>query len=105
MRPAGAGRSTSGLSPELRPVVVVQRADVVEGAARGAEARVDLVQLGGVERRAEALQAVAVVEAELRRMGFTIGRTIEDARLSDLLCVRSGGFDGVSRGVGRRSGF
>src|SRR5215210_3719426 len=41
------------------------RADVVEAAAARAEARVDLVQLGRVEGRAEALQALAVVEAEL----------------------------------------
>src|SRR3954449_12382045 len=54
-------RVTRGLA-----VLAVQvRADVVERAARGAEARVDLVELGGVEGRAEALEALAVVEAEL----------------------------------------
>src|SRR4051812_48329187 len=40
-------------------------ADVVERAARRAEAGVDLVELGGVEGRAEALQALVVAEAEL----------------------------------------
>src|SRR3954447_10016173 len=40
-------------------------ADVVERAARRAEAGVDLVELGGVEGRAEALQALFVAEAEL----------------------------------------
>src|SRR5690349_11851088 len=40
-------------------------ADVVERAPRRAKAGVDLVQLGRVERRAEALQAFAVVQAEL----------------------------------------
>src|SRR5215210_2424271 len=42
------------------------RADVVEAAAARAEARVDLVELGRVEGRTEALQALAVVEPELR---------------------------------------
>src|SRR6478735_3488680 len=40
-------------------------ADVVERAARRAEAGVDLVQLGRVEGRAEALQALVVTEPEL----------------------------------------
>src|SRR4051812_35324877 len=48
-------------------VVVARRnfelaADVVEPAAGRPEAGVDLVELGGVERRAEARQALAVVE-------------------------------------------
>src|SRR5215218_10855869 len=47
------------------PGVAQVPADVVEAAARGAEAGVDLVQLRRVERGAEALQALAVVEAEL----------------------------------------
>src|SRR4051812_44395042 len=40
-------------------------AEVVERAARRAEAGVDLVELCGVEGRAEAAEALAVAEAEL----------------------------------------
>src|SRR3954471_20081138 len=66
MRRAPHRRGPQRKRDDLAVFAAVQiRADVVERAARGAEARVDLVELGRVEGRAEALQALAVVEAEL----------------------------------------
>src|ERR1700754_1950121 len=65
-KPKGPSQMTGALRYYLlRAVVVEIGADVVERAARGTEARVDLVQLGRVEGGAEALQALAVVEPEL----------------------------------------
>src|SRR4051812_23878083 len=46
---------------------VAEVAEVVEAAPGGAEARPDLLELGRVERRAEALEPLAVVEPELGR--------------------------------------
>src|SRR4051812_12780991 len=47
----------------------------------------------------------ALRERLRRRMHLVRMRASAMKRLSDLLCVRSGGWMGVSRGVGRRSGF
>src|ERR687891_259124 len=61
-------RSGTG-NPELLLLLVAVdveiRPDVVERTARRPEAGVDLVELGGVEGGAEALQAFAVLEPEL----------------------------------------
>ena len=52
-----------------RPADVAEVAEVVEAAPGRPEAGPDLLELGRVERRAEALQALAVVEARARRRG------------------------------------
>src|SRR3954463_16378272 len=71
MREVGRARHRArrrARQPLLLLVVAVDveiAADVVERAAARAEAGVDLVELGGVEGRAEALQALAVLEPEL----------------------------------------
>src|SRR5215213_2448095 len=69
---AAAAAAAPSLQPLLLVVVgaaadVAEVAEVVEAAPGGAEARPDLLELGGVERRAEALEPLAVVEAELGR--------------------------------------
>src|SRR5215213_6153512 len=67
---AAAAAAAPSLQPLLLVVVgaaadVAEDAEVVEAAPGGAEARPDLLELGGVERGAEALEPLAVVEAEL----------------------------------------
>src|SRR5215213_8402419 len=69
---AAAAAAARSLQPLLLVVVgaaadVAEVAEVVEAAPGGAEARPDLLELGGVERGAEALEPLAVVEAELGR--------------------------------------
>src|SRR3954469_15270104 len=68
--------AAAAAAPSLRRLLLVvvgaaadvaEVAEVVEAAPGGAEARPDLLELGRVERRAEALEPLAVVEAELRR--------------------------------------
>src|SRR4051794_9888809 len=70
------GAAAAAATPSLRRLLLVvvgaaadvaEVAEVVEAAPGGAEARPDLLELGRVERRAEALEPLAVVEAELRR--------------------------------------
>src|SRR3954470_5420390 len=68
--------AAAAAAPSLRRLLLVvvgaaadvaEVAEVVEAAPGGAEARPDLLELGRVERRAEALEPLAVVEAELGR--------------------------------------
>src|SRR3954453_13295503 len=68
--------AAAAAAPSLRRLLLVvvgaaadvaEVAEVVEAAPGGAEARPDLLELGRVERRAEALEPLAVVETELRR--------------------------------------
>src|ERR671929_1783967 len=73
----------------LVAVDVEIRADVVERASARPEAGVDLVQLGGVEGRAEALQALAVLQAQLG--GEVVA--LEQAHVVDAAGQRLGGLD------------
>src|SRR3954451_15828829 len=68
--------AAAAAAPSLRRLLLVvvgaaadvaEVAEVVEAAPGGAEARPDLLELGRVERRAEALEPLPVVEAELGR--------------------------------------
>src|SRR3954453_4878316 len=69
---AAAAAATPSLRRLLLVVVgaaadVAEVAEVVEAPPGGAEARPDLLELGRVERRAEALEPLAAVETELPR--------------------------------------
>src|SRR3954452_12983713 len=74
--PAAPGAPAAPAPPSLRRLLLVvvgaaadvaEVAEVVEAAPGGAEARPDLLELGRVERRAEALEPLAVIEPELGR--------------------------------------
>src|SRR3954454_17429805 len=71
----GRRQQTADQRLTLAVVVTQVGADVVERATRRTEARVDLIQLRGIERRPEALQALAVVQAQLGRQIVALEQT------------------------------
>src|SRR3954467_9439999 len=103
--------AAAAAAPSLRRLLLVvvgaaadvaEVAEVVEAAPGGAEARPDLLELGRVERRAEALEPLAVVETELRRQVVAL----EQADVVDPAGERLGRLDldraGALEGRGRR---
>ena len=76
MAPPRRGHRSKNYKRLAIAVVVTQvGADVVERAVRRTEARVDLIQLRGIERRPEALQALTVVQPQLGRQIVTLQQT------------------------------